>query len=79
MRIRGQDKGQHDWVDCGDDKCADLTVLHDYLYYLIVPEGQQYLKIIRIFVVLSKQWCVKSLASQSIFFSNVSHSFLLQK
>lgn len=66
-------------MDCGDDKCADLTVLHAYLYYLIVSEGQQYLHIMRMFVVLSKQWCVKDLASQSIYFSKVSLSFILQK
>lgn len=66
-------------MDCGDEKCEDLKVLHAYLYYLIVSKGQQYLKIMRMFVVLSKQWCVKVLASQSIYFSKVSHSFLLQK
>lgn len=53
--------------------------MNAYLYYLIVSEGQQYLHITRMFVVLSKQWCVKDLASQSIYFSKVSLSFILQK
>lgn len=69
-------------MDCGDDKCADLTVLHDYLYYLIASKGQQYLEVMRIFVVLSKQYCVKALASQRylplFFFRNITWYFWKQ-